>query len=176
MEWKLTERTGYFNALYQYLCHSVILQFSFLKLNMRYLIAIHSYNNIKCTCINWVNHLFTCVVPITTIMDAAPEQLLHITSRKWTTADCICKIADLLCSAACKHCVGTAYENSPLPDINENDTDDESPSSSSCTKCAWGRRVNGPRQRWRLWRGRCGIPNELQDLCSLMHTCHYRIY
>lgn len=69
------------------------------------------------------------VVPITTTMDAAPEQLLHIISCKCTTgcasASCSCKKTGLLCSAICKHCVGTSCENSPQPDTNENDTDDE---------------------------------------------------
>lgn len=74
--------------------------------------------------------MFTGMVPITTTMDAAPEQLLHIVSCKCTTgcatAGCSCKKAGLLCSAVCKHCVGTACENSPQPDTNEVDTDDES--------------------------------------------------
>lgn len=75
---------------------------------------------------------FTGVAPVTTTMDAAPEQLLHIISCKCksgcATAGCSCKKAGLLCSAVCKHCVGTSCENCPQPDTNidEIDTDDES--------------------------------------------------
>lgn len=62
-------------------------------------------------------------------MDAAPEPLLHIMSCKCTTgcstACCSFKKAGLLYSAVCKHCVGTACENSFQTDTNEADTDDE---------------------------------------------------
>lgn len=70
------------------------------------------------------------MVPITITTDAAPEQLLHIIKCKCTTSCIIpgysCKKAGLLCSEICKHCVGTACENSPLSDNNQDDIDDES--------------------------------------------------
>jgi len=65
------------------------------------------------------------VLPITITM----EQLLCIISCKCTagcaTACCSCKKAGLLCSAVCKHCVGTACKTFSQPDTNKADTDDE---------------------------------------------------
>lgn len=74
-------------------------------------------------------NLLTGVVSITTTMDAAPENLLHAISCKCTTGcatgGCSCKKAGLRCSAICKHCVGTACENTPELNNNEEDIDDE---------------------------------------------------
>lgn len=63
-------------------------------------------------------------------MEAAPEHLLNIIRCKCTTTGCStgacsCKQAGLRCSAICKNYVGTACENSPEPDFNEEDTDAE---------------------------------------------------
>ena len=69
------------------------------------------------------------MIPITTTMDAAPDHLLNIIRCKCTkgcsTGVCSCKKAGLRCSAICKNCVGTACENSPETDFNEEDTDAE---------------------------------------------------
>ncbi|CAG9769929.1 unnamed protein product [Ceutorhynchus assimilis] len=68
------------------------------------------------------------VIPITTTMDAAPDPILKIIRCKCTTGSstgaCSCKKTGLRCSAICKNCVGTACENSPKTDFNE-DTDAE---------------------------------------------------
>uniref|UniRef100_A0A0A9YC34 Tesmin/TSO1-like CXC domain-containing protein n=1 Tax=Lygus hesperus TaxID=30085 RepID=A0A0A9YC34_LYGHE len=66
---------------------------------------------------NFCAHLFTGMIPITTINDAAPDYLLKIIHCKCasgcTRGSCSCKKAGLHCSALCKNCAGTACENAP---------------------------------------------------------------
>lgn len=69
------------------------------------------------------------VVPIRTTRNAAPDNILNIVFCKCkkgcSNAACSCKKAGLRCSTLCKNCSGHACENSPEPDLQDEEAEGE---------------------------------------------------